>query len=230
MSSDLLYQFSLPNQKELSYDFEFDGERYILITKDPKAPPWAELSFQQCHHCPYKDSSSPKYCPAALQLAQVVQGIDHLVSYDRVHVTIKTPARVVDQDSSAQEAISSLLGLVLASSGCPHTEFLLPMARFHLPLASSEETLWRTCASFMLAQYFRQENGESPEDLSGLLRRYDNLETLNKYLAKRLRSQLDQDACLNAIVLLDSYAKTLPHFLHQTINNLKPLYASYLLS
>jgi len=230
MSSNLLYQFSLPDGKEISYPFEFDGERYNLITTDLKTPPWAELSFQQCHHCPYQDSSSPKYCPAALQLAQVVKGIDHLVSFDRVHVRVETSHRIVEQESSAQEAISSLLGLVLASSGCPHTEFLLPMARFHMPLASSEETLWRTCASFMLAQYFRKENGETPEELSGLLRRYDNLETLNSYLAKRLRSQLDQDACLNAIILLDTYAKSLPHFISKTINNLKPLYATYLLN
>jgi len=230
MSSNLLYQFSLPDGKEISYPFEFDGERYNLITSDLKTPPWTELGFQQCHHCPYRDSASPKYCPAALQLAQVVKSIDHLVSFDRIHVKVQTSHRTVDQESSAQEAISSLLGLVLASCGCPHTEFLLPMARFHVPLASAEETLWRSCASFMLAQYFREENGEKPEDISGLLRRYENLETLNSYLAKRLRSQLDQDACLNAIILLDTYAKSLPSFISKTIHNLKPLYATYLLN
>lgn len=230
MSSKLEYRFTLPEGDETHYEFEYDGERYNLICTDLQTPPWAELGFQQCSHCPYQDSSAPKYCPAALQLAQVVQGIDHLVSYDMLQVKIASSTRTLDQTCSAQEAISSLLGLVLASSGCPHTEFLLPLARFHQPLASAEETLWRTCASFMLAQYFRKENGETPEDLSGLLRRYENLETLNTGLAKRLRSQLDQDACLNAIVLLDSYAKTLPNFISKTIHNLKPLYASYLMN
>ncbi len=230
MSDQLTYAFSLPDTPTIAFDFKYDGERYKLITTDQQRPPWAELSFQQCHHCPYQDASSPRYCPAALQLAQVVRQIDHLVSFDAVDVTVTVEHRTVQQTTSAQEAISSLLGLILASSGCPHTEFLRPMARFHLPLANAEETLWRTCASYMLAQYFRQENGEAPEDLEGLLRRYEHLETLNTYLAKRLRSQLDKDACLNAITLLDSYAKRLPHYIKHAIEELKPLYQSYLMN
>lgn len=228
MSSELGYKFILPDGETTQYDFQFDGERYNLITTDLKTPAWAELNFKQCDHCPYGEENPPKYCPAALQLAQVVQGIDHLVSYETVQVIITTTHRTVDQTCSAQEAISSLLELVIASCGCPHTEFQLPLGCFHQPLISAEEALWRTCASFMLAQYFRKEYGEPTEELPDLLRRYENLEIVNTNMAKRLRSQLEQDACLNAIVLLDSCAKSIPLFISKTIHNLKPLYADYL--
>jgi len=230
MSSPLTYEFCPPDHPTIRFEFELNDGQYKLIANDQTPPPWAELGFQQCHHCPYQDNSSPRHCPAAVQLAKVLKAIDHLVSYDAVDVIVKSEQRTVTQASSAQEAISSLLGLVLASSGCPHTEFLRPMARFHLPMASADETLWRACSSYMLAQYFRQKNGEHPEGLEGLLRRYEHLEVLNTYLAKRLRSQVDQDACLNAITLLDSYAKRLPHYIKHAVEELKPLYQSYLMT
>jgi len=46
---------------------------------------------------------------------------------------------------------------------------------------------------------------------------------------KRLKSQINSDACPNAIVLLDNYAKHFPHYLENSINRLKPLYAAYLM-
>jgi hypothetical protein len=227
MKADLVYQFTLPDQRVLEYQFHFDGERYQLDRETEAPEPWCELEFQQCSHCPYK-GSGPKYCPAAAQLSLIVKEVDHLVSYDRIHLKVSSKQRIIEQESSVQESVSSLLGLVLASCGCPHTEFLLPMARFHLPLASAEETLWRSCGNFLLAQHFKSESGSSTELLSDILRRYKNLEVINSALIKRLKSQINSDACPNAIVLLDNYAKHFPHYLANSINQLKPLYASYL--
>jgi len=228
MQSDLLYKFTLPDERVLTYGFQFDGERYQLDREVDVAEPWCELHFQQCSHCPYQ-GSGPKYCPAASQLSLIVKEVDHLVSYDRIHLKVESKQRTIEQDSSVQEAVSSLLGLVIASCGCPHTEFLLPMARFHLPLASAEETLWRACGNFLLAQHFKSESGSSTELLSDILRRYENLEVINSALVKRLKSQINSDACPNAIVLLDNYAKHFPHYLENSINRLKPLYAAYLM-
>ena len=229
MQSNLSYYFTLPDDSTLEYHFSFDGERYVLEREDPSPPPWSELHFQQCPHCPYKGGKGPKYCPAAQQLSLVVEDVDHLVSYERVTIKVENSQRTITQETSVQEAVGSLLGLIFASCGCPHTEFLLPMARFHLPLASAEETLWRACGSFLLAQFFRKENGETPEMLDDVLRRYENLETINRSMAKRLKSQVSTDSCLNAIVLLDNYAKHFPHYLEKSIHRLKPLYVAYLM-
>ncbi len=230
MQSNLSYYFTLSDDSTLEYHFTFDGERYVLERENSNPPPWSELHFQQCPHCPYKGAQGPKYCPVAQQLSLVVKDVDHLVSYQRVNIKVVTSQRTIIQETSVQEAVGSLLGLIFASSGCPHTEFLLPMARFHLPLASAEETLWRACGSFLLAQFFRKESGETPEMLDDVLRRYENLETINRAMARRLKSQVSTDSCLNAIVLLDNYAKHFPYYLEKSIHRLKPLYVAYLMN
>ena len=43
------------------------------------------------------------------------------------------------------------------------------------------------CGSFLLAHFFRKENGETPEMLDDVLRRYQNLATINRTMAKRLK-------------------------------------------
>ena len=229
MSSDLIYAINLPNEHPLEYRFTFDGERYVLDKECDAPPPWAELGFKQCKHCPYQAGSAPKYCPAAYQLSLIVNDVDHLVSFDRVFVKVTSQQRIIQQESSVQEVVGSILGLILASSGCPHTEFLLPMARFHLPFASAEETLWRACGSFLLAQHFRGEDNAPQELLQDILRRYEHLEIINASLVKRLKSQVSSDACPNAIVLLDNYAKHFPHYLDKSIERLKPLYSAFLM-
>ncbi|MEH6345821.1 MAG: hypothetical protein V7785_12090 [Bermanella sp.] len=229
METHLSYQFTLPDESILEYRFHFDGERYVLQKEQNTPPPWSELPFQQCSHCPYKGTKGPNFCPMAQQLSLVVEDVDHLMSHDKVEMRVDNGQRIIMQEADVQEAVGSLLGLIFASSGCPHTEFLLPMARYHLPLASAEETLWRACGSFLLAQYFREENNEPGEKLEDVLRRYQNLESINRAMVKRLKNQVATDSCLNAIVILDNYAKHFPKFLEQSIQNLKPLYATYLM-
>ena len=56
------------------------------------------------------------------------------------------------RETSAQQAMSSVLGLIMATSGCPWTDRLRPMARFHLPFASEAETLYRSVGMFLLAR------------------------------------------------------------------------------
>jgi hypothetical protein len=229
MSSDLSlsYEFTLPDGEQIFYEFAFDGQRHQLKRAKHSPPPWAQLHCQQCKHCPYKEGSSPKYCPAAVQLSLVVTDLDKIASFEHMQVCIKTPERTIIQSVSAQQAIGSLLGLLFASSGCPHTEFLLPMAKFHQPFSTPEETLWRASGSFLLAQYFRNLNNEKSESLDDLMRRYGNLEVLNGAMVKRLKNQVDTDSCLNAIILLDNYAKMYPLFLEKSLVSLRPLYESY---
>ena len=57
----------------------------------------------------------------------------------------------------------------MATSGCPHMDFFKPMARFHLPLANAEETVYRATSMYLLAQYFLQREGkEADMELEGL--------------------------------------------------------------
>ena len=117
----------------------------------------------------------------------------------------------------------------MATSACPHTAHFRPMARFHLPLASKEETLYRATSMYLLAQYFAYRDGENPDlDLSGLARIYANLEIVNRAMARRLRSASEQDAAVNAVVILDVLAKTLPHSIVDNLVGMRQLFSSFL--
>ena len=142
---------------------------------------------------------------------------------------VTTPARRVLAETTAQAAVGSLMGLLMATSGCPHTAVFRPMARFHLPLADEGETLYRAAAAYMLAQYFAAVEGR-PVDLSlaGLAEVYRNVEAVNAAIAARLRAASEADSAPNALILLDMYAKALPMVLDDGLAELRPLFAPLL--
>lgn len=99
------------------------------------------------------------------------------------------------------------MGLLMATSGCPLTRFFRPTARFHLPLASTEETTFRAASTYLMAQYFRRLRGEGGElELQGLRSLYADIHRLNHAFAKRLRAATQTDSSVNAVILLDVLA------------------------
>ncbi len=102
---------------------------------------------------------------------------------------ITASERTITVSTMAQEGISSLMGLLIASSGCPHTVFLKPMARFHLPMASFEETKYRVVSMYALSRYFQLKNGrEAGISFQGLFRRYEEMGRVNRAIVNRLRT------------------------------------------
>jgi hypothetical protein len=150
------------------------------------------------------------------------------LSYDAVDVEVITAERTVVKHTTAQRTISSLMGLVTATSGCPHTDYLKPLARFHLPLASEEETIFRASAMYLLAQYFRHKQGlEADLELRGLTQRYRELHEVNLAMAQRLRAATSTDAAANAVVLLDLFAKSLPYAIEESLGEIAYLFKPY---
>jgi hypothetical protein len=117
----------------------------------------------------------------------------------------------------------------MATSGCPHTAYFKPMARYHLPMSSGPETLYRAAAMYQLAQYFiRKAGGTADFNLEGLRAIYCKVEVLNAYMAERIREVIHQDAAVNAIVVLDVFAKNAFVELDDQLGQLEPLFAPYL--
>ncbi|MEW5736435.1 MAG: hypothetical protein AB1921_16440 [Thermodesulfobacteriota bacterium] len=199
-----------------------------LIRESMEEPPdWAELSFQICPHCTLSETADP-YCPLALGLSAVMNPFTGKQSFDKVVVVVKTGGRKVVLNSTVQRGLSSLMGLVIAASGCPHTAFLKPMARFHLPMASDVETVYRATSMYLLAQYFRLKQGLAPDlALAGLTERYRNLELVNIHVAKRLRAGAKADSMVNAVIILDTYAKILPYSIDESLKELGFLFSDY---
>ena len=103
------------------------------------------------------------------------------------------------------------------------------MARFHLPLANESETVYRAVSVYLLSQYFTTRGG-APVDpgLDGLAAIYDRIQELNRAMAQRVREAITQDAAVNAIVVLDFFAQTLPFMIEDELDDLRPLFQGYL--
>ena len=192
------------------------------------APAWAGLAHHQCADCPL-DAQQMALCPMAAALAELLDFSRTLVSHSELHVTVIVPEREVQAVTSAQRALSSVMGLLMATCACPDVAWLRPMARFHLPLASEEETLYRAASMYLLAQYFRQQHGAAPDfTLAGLRRRYQRIHVINVAMSERLRGAVAQDAPVNAVVLLDLFAKAMPFSLDESLVELEYLFQHYL--
>ena len=103
------------------------------------------------------------------------------------------------------------------------------MARFHLPLASLEDTLFRATGMYLLAQYFLKDEGKEVDfELDGLSRIYEIIHLLNISLAKRLKSATNNDSSINAVIVLDVFTHTLPVEIKDQMESIRPLFLSYI--
>ncbi len=225
----ITYKFNLQDNSEEVFDLIFDAETVELVNDHRiPPPPWTELEHHQCPHCPLTPETHP-FCPVALNLVMVINRFDRLMSFDRVLAKVINTERKVAHSTSAQEGISSLMGLLIAGSSCPLTHFFKPMARFHLPFANKEETLWRAAATFLLARYFTASGlKESDINLNGLVKIYDDVARLNDYMVERVRSATLKDSAVNALVHLDVFAKFLTPPLEDSFNQIKHIFAPFL--
>jgi hypothetical protein len=225
----ITYKVATPDSRERVFNLELDRDTAVLTSApNPNPPPWTDLAFHQCMGCPLK-SSETKHCPAALHLASVIEGFADLVSFDQVRVTVESEERAVIATLSAQQALASLMGLIIASSGCPRTAVFRPMARFHLPFSSESETAYRVASMYLVAQHFKARNGEAGDfKLDDLESVYRGVHAVNRGMAQRLRAASRQDAIVNAIVLLDVYSSLVPAAIHDILDEVKPAFAALL--
>jgi hypothetical protein len=219
------YRFDLPDGSQKTLHFRFDPASFRLINPAPAEPPfWAELKFNQCANCPLDPASHP-HCPAALQMAAALEPLKTLVSFDTVGVTVHQSERTVYVETSAQQAMSSVLGLIMATAGCPWTDRLRPMARFHLPFANEAETVYRSVSMFLLSR--EMTAADSRPAFSALTELYENLHLVNRDMSRRLGAATHTDPARNAMALLDSYATLLPAALDRSLEEWKPLFDAW---
>jgi len=226
---NIRYTFTLPDGTKEIFDLKLDSKTLKLNGgMIENLPSWTRLDFHQCPHCPLNTDSYPN-CPLSVNLVNIVERLGVLISYDKIHVEVSTRERVVSLSTTAQEGISSLMGLVIAISECPYTDFLKPMARFHLPFANEEETIWRATSTYLLAQYFLIIKGHRIDlELNGLTRIYDNIEKLNASIVKRLRSAGKKDSTINALVHLDVFAKYITPGVEESLDKIHHIFTRFL--
>ena len=225
---EIRYCFKLDEHRHEIIDLRLDSQTLEIVNKSCEdLPAWTKLDFHKCPHCPLNTLSHPD-CPIAVSLVDVVKRFDSVMSCDEIDLEVVTSERHVSQHTTAQRGISSLLGLLFPVSGCPHTAFFKPMVRFHLPMATEEETIFRATGVYLLAQYFLRKKGQRGDfDLHGLKQIYINLRLLNTNITKRLRSVTQTDSYINAVVSLDVFAHALPLVIEDQLEEIRHLFTPY---
>lgn len=228
---EFMYCFTLPEEedREIRVTVTLDANTLNQINTVVKTPPdWARLHPGQCSVCPLVPDID-EYCPAMVSLSTLIENFGDLLSYSEVKTRVVTPARTVFMKTTVQRALSSLLGLHMATSGCPVLAKLKPMARFHLPFATREETIFRSASAYLTAQYFLQKHGKEADfTLMGLKKIYAQVHTVNMELAERLRHVASGDANMNALVLLDLFAQELPQSIEEQLSSIEYMFAPFL--
>lgn len=201
------YKFTKENNETQIFKIQLEPTTLKLIHEPfNDLPNWTDLTFHQCPNCTLNEEDTP-YCPVAANIVEIVEVFKDSKSFENSTVQITTLERGYYKKASLQQGVSSILGIIMATAGCPILSQLRPMARFHLPFASTEETIYRAISMYLVKQYFNNQNGIEPDwELSGLINIYKDIREVNKAFFKRLSSLQGKDANVNALIILDNFA------------------------
>lgn len=224
------YRFDFADGNRTEFDIKINRDTMTFVNElSEPYPDWAKLEFHQCPHCPL-DNRLDKYCPVALSLIGPVKAFGSSLSYEEADVTVIGPDREYYKHTALQEALGSMVGLCMATSGCPVLEKLRPLARFHMPFASADETMYRVLSMYLFAQYIRYKRGSSPDwDLKYLESMYDSIRQVNKSFVTRLQNIRIKDASLNALISLDCFAISVKFSINlDMLEEVEDLFSSYM--
>lgn len=201
------YRFSFPSGKQKIFNIYLDPVSLdVLRVQSAAKPEWAKLNKFMCPNCPL-ESASHRYCPLALNLVDIVDFFKNTNSYDRVEITVETKDRSFKKKTDVQGGLSSIMGILMAGSGCPILGKLKSMVRFHLPFATIDETEVRTISIYLMAQYVQYKKGLEPDwTLKKLKKIYADIEVVNRNVADKLSELEKHDANVNSVVILNNFA------------------------
>lgn len=229
--SDVLrfrYKFQFENGEEKLFDVLLNEQTLQVVDNSYTSnPEWSKLKYQQCQNCPLKDDV--EYCPVAVNIAHLIDEFKFSTSYDKTWVVVETPDRTYAQETTVQQGLSAILGIYMVTSGCPVLDYLRPMVRFHLPFATTNETVFRAVSMYLIAQYFRERKGLEPDwNLEGLVNIYKEIGILNKGMWSRLSKASSFDANVNALIVLNTFGDALRFSLKQDLEQLSSLFTKYM--
>jgi hypothetical protein len=224
-SIKIVYDFAFPDGGAKSYTVELDQASLSFLPTGPERPPaWARLENHQCGHCPLKPAEHA-YCPVATNLSALVEFFKDKASVAEATVTVTTEERTYVKQLPLQRGIFGIFGLVMATSSCPYMDFLKPMARFHLPFSTAEETIVRSVSMYLLRQYFVAKRGELPDlGLEQLETHYENIQKVNDGILERIKDVVLNDADLNALIILQGFADLLTMAISKDLSKIEPLF------
>jgi hypothetical protein len=220
------YQFEFANGNVKGYDLLLAPDTLSLMREgqDQDLADWTRLGYEQCRCCPLTPDIHPR-CPIAVNIMELVDNFKDVFSYHDCTVVCETVERKYLKNTSVMEGLSSIFGVIMATSDCPVMEFLKPMARFHLPFSTIEETTVRTASLYLLAQYFQYKDQPGMKfDFRILENHYARAQQVNEGLLKRIKSVSSEDADKNAIITLHSMSQFLSMEIDYSLGGLESIF------
>ena len=221
----IVYDFAFPDGGAKSYTVALDRATLSYLPASQESPPaWTRLENHQCGHCPLSPAEHP-YCPVATNLSALVEFFKDKASVAEATVTVTSEERTYVKQLPLQRGIFGIFGLVMATSACPYMDFLKPMARFHLPFSTAEETIVRSVSMYLLHQYFVAKHGGAPDlGLEQLETHYENIQKVNDGILERIKGVVENDADLNALIILQGFADLLTIAISKDLSKIEPLF------
>ena len=220
------YSFAFSDRESLSFAVNLSSISQYINSCPIVPPEWSRLEYHQCAPCGLTAQQHP-YCPVALNISELVMTFKNTASYVKCVVSCSSAERTVTKTTTVQDGLASILGLLMATSGCPVMDFFRPMARFHLPFATVDESIFRVVAMYMLRQFYRKESSDMNDPLYEIKKHYSQVKLVNQGMLERILHVSELDADRNAIVTLASLAQILEIEVDTNLESLQYLFSEY---
>lgn len=205
---EIIYRFRSPEGwvREIRVELERPGLRLRPARPEGPLPAWTALDHHQCHNCPLAADEHAR-CPIAANLVPVIGAFRKVLSHEESDVEVEMASRKYSARVKNTQAVGSLMGIYMATSGCPIMDRLRPLVLTHTPFPTLGENAYRLMAAYLMSQYFLQRGGgEADWDLNNFPDFFDQIATVNQCFVRRLTTACEGDASLNAVVFLNCFA------------------------
>lgn len=221
--STVTYELKGENGQATRFDIDINRPARMEQQNSETHPEWTRLGNNQCPNCPFS-ADEVRYCPAAIEIEEIAAHFVKSSSIDRCDVTVTTDERSYFKNTDMQSALRSLFGLVMASGSCPILTRLKPLAHFHLPFATLQETIHRLVGTYLIGQYLQHHDNKTADwDLEGVEALYREIKKVNMHLMKRVRVAAKEDASINAIQTFISIATIVQMGVDDIIEKMEPI-------
>lgn len=212
-------------EQTYSHEYSIPDAPLTQASQQEAVSDWTRLDFHRCHGCEWHQTD---HCPVAIGLQKPSRLLGKFKSFEPMTVVVESPERTYTKETTVQEGLSGLFGLIMASSGCPAFEHFRGLAWFHLPFASFEETLFRVISSYYLRHQLSGEILSKEEMIADIRRIYDTIKQVNIGITNRLRHGVapHSDSPMNAVVILDAFGALVPMSVDDGLHELKEIFLS----
>ena len=210
------YSVEKPDGEVVEFVIRLD-ENGLLEDPPTAGPAWTRMAGEPCLDCAVRGSG----CRAALAIAPVVEAFIGIDSLQQVRARASQSNHSTEINGPVSRVVSSIMGLVMAASGCPKIAPFRAMAVYHQPFSTLEETVIRA-AGFLLLGRWAHGTLANENPFAPLIEAWQQLEQVNLNISRSLQDYCTTDAALNGLVNLDMFAKAGAFGLESALAALRP--------